>query len=510
MTTRKELIGVLGERYREGSRAERSAILDQLVEITGYHRKHTIRCLRGTCSSGDRRPRARIYDEAVEQALLVLWETSDRLCGKRLRPILPTLVEAAERHGHLHLDPLVRERLLRVSAATIDRILARKPAQDGARGRRRVGMGSAIRRSIPVRTFADWHNPPPGFLEVDMVEHCGSRKVDGDFVHSLVLTDIATGWTECVALPCRSQELIVQAIREVERVLPFAILGIDTDNDSAFMGEALYHYCQDRGIDQTRSRAYKKNDQAWVEQKNGAIVRRMVGYGRLRGPLATQRLARLYAQTRWFINGFQPSFKLISKTRDGARVRKQYDPPKTPLERLLAANVLSEARSVQIQAVYRSLDPIALIQGIREVQKQIADLVDQESPRPHDDIATDTQTFLKALKSSWKQAEVRPTHVARPRPARHWRTRKDPLAAVWPRIELWLEQEPELSATVILARLAKDAANSGVDDAQLRTLQRRIKRWRADQVDRLLHLPWSISATDHEETKRLEELPDFG
>ena len=152
-----------------------------------------------------------------------------------------------------------------------------------------------------------------------------------------MLTDIATSWPGCVALPCRSQELIVQAIRAVERVLPFAILGIDTDNDSAFKGEALYHYCQDRGIDQTRSRAYKKSDQAWVEQKSGAIVRRMVGYGRLRRPFATPRLTELYDQARSFIKGFQPSFKLISKTRDGARVRKQYDSPKTPWEQLFWA-----------------------------------------------------------------------------------------------------------------------------------------------------------------------------
>jgi len=488
MATRKELVEVLGKRYRECSRGERSGILDQLVEITGYHRKHAIRCLRKGNSGGARGRRPRIYDEAVEQALLLFWETSDRLCGKRLRPILPTLIEAAERHGHLRLDPHVRERLLQVSAATIDRILARNPPQDGTRKRRRAGIGSAIRRSIPVRTFADWNSPPPGFLEVDMVEHCGSRKVDGDFVHSLVLTDIATGWTECVALPCRSQELIVQAIREVELVLPFPILGIDTDNDSAFMGQALYHYCQDRGIDQTRSRAYKKNDQAWVEQKNGAIVRRMVGYGRLRGSLATQRLAGLYERTRWFINGFQPSFKLISKTREGARVRKKYDDPKTPLERLLAANILREEHSAQLQDHHRSLDPIALLQDIRETQRQIADMLDRDTPRANE-MAQDTKTFLGALRTAWKHAEVRPTHEVRPRPPRHWRTRKDPLADVWPQVELWLEREPELSATVVLARLIEGEVTAGIDSTLLRTLQRRVKQWRAAQVDRLLHMP---------------------
>lgn len=166
-------------------------------------------------------------------------------------------------------DPELGELRSPANIASTLSAVCREKARAGIRRRRRVDMGSAIRRSIPNRIIADWHNPPPGFLEADLVEHCGARRVDGDFVHTLILTDIATRWIECVALPCRSQELIVQAIRAVERVLTFAILGIDTDNDSAFMGEALYHYCQDRGIDQTRSRAYDKNDQSWVEQKNG-------------------------------------------------------------------------------------------------------------------------------------------------------------------------------------------------------------------------------------------------
>ncbi|MCR1347484.1 hypothetical protein NRY68_17170 [Acidithiobacillus ferrooxidans] len=243
-----------------------------------------------------------------------------------------------------------------------------------------------------------------------------------------------------------------------------------------------------------------------MEQKNGAIVRRIVGYGRLRGQLATQRLAGLYEQTRWFINGFQPSFKLISKTREGARVRKKYDNPKTPLERLLAANILSEEHSAQLQDHHRSLDPIALLQDIREAQRQLADMVDREPPRPTE-MAQDTKTFLGALRTAWKHAEVRPTHEVRPHPPRHWRTRKDPLADMWPRVELWLEQEPELSATVVLARLIEDEATAGVDSAQLRTLQRRIKQWRAVQVDRLLHRPRPSSTKNHGEAESCADEP---
>ena len=294
MATRKELIEAVGARYRSAPMSDRKKILDEFVALTGYHRKHVIRLLSGAPEDGSqRRPRNRLYDEAVRQALIVLWEAGDRICGKRLKPLIPVLIDAMERHGHLELDPSIKEALLRVSAATIDRALRElRACIDGLR-KRRTGVGAAIRRSIPVRTFADWRNPPPGFFEVDMVEHCGGPKTDGDYVHTLVLTDIARGWTECIAMPVRNQSLIVEALTVAENELPFAMLGIDTDNDSAFMNQTVFDCCKDKGLEQTRSRAYKKNDQAWVEQKNGAIVRRLVGYGRLSWLAATRALAQL-------------------------------------------------------------------------------------------------------------------------------------------------------------------------------------------------------------------------
>ena len=180
-----------------------------------------------------------------------------------------------------------------------------------------------------------------------MVEHCGGAKTDGDFVHSLVLTDIASGWTECIAMPVRNQSLVVEAIAIAAADLPFAMLGVDTDNDSAFMNQTVFDYCKDNGLEQTRSRAYKKNDQAWVEQKNGAIVRRLVGYGRLSGLAATQALAQLYGASRLYVNFFQPSFKLKSKTRDGARVSKTYHAPATPCDRLLGFALHQRGGEVQ-------------------------------------------------------------------------------------------------------------------------------------------------------------------
>ena len=255
MTTRKELVEALRERYRSAAFGDRITILDEFVALTGYHRKHAIRVLREEVATAKAaRTRNRLYDEAVRQALTVLWETADRVCGKRLKALIPMLDDAMERHGHLDLDPVIEIKVMQVSAATIDRVLA--PARlhiDGQR-KRRKGVGAAIRRSIPVRTFADWRDPPPGFFEIDMVEHCGGVKTDGDFVHTLTMTDIASGWTECVAMRVREQMLIVEAFDRVATVLPFAMLGVDSDNDSAFMSQSVFDYCKGHAASSRRAR----------------------------------------------------------------------------------------------------------------------------------------------------------------------------------------------------------------------------------------------------------------
>src|SRR5438270_2854977 len=274
------------------------------------------------------RPGRRIYHEAVREALIVVWEASDRICGKRLRPLLPTLVEAMERHGHVQLAPEVRTRLLAMSAATIDRALRDIRQQAGTATRRRAAPSAAIRRSVPVRTFADWTDPPPGFVEAELVAHSGPT-AKGSFVQTLMLTDIATGWTECAPLLVREQGVLTKVLDEVRKLMPFPLLGFDSDDDSVFINETVRDYCQAANIAFTRCRPYRKNDQAWVEQKNGAVVRRIVGYRRLEGLEAAAGLAKLYATTRRFVNFFQPSFKLAEKEREGAKVRKRYHPPAT-------------------------------------------------------------------------------------------------------------------------------------------------------------------------------------
>ncbi len=342
LTTRQELTVAIGERYRAADRKGKKAILDEFAKVTGYHRKHAIRVLRGNKKLVQRKPAGqRIYQEAVEESLIVVWEAADRICGKRLKAAMPTLVEAMERHRHLRLEETVRGLLLSMSAATIDRRLKRVREQAFGTRRQKRPL-NRIRRLVAVRTFADWEELRPGFMEVDLVAHCGAKMV-GSFVHTLVLTDVASGWTECIALPVREQTLIVEAINAVQTRLPFPLLGLDTDNDSAFMNDTLWDYCQQRNIVFTRCRAYRKNDQAWVEQKNGAIVRKLIGYGRLEGLAAAAALRRLYEASRFYVNFFQPSFKLKGKEREGAKVRKHYQAPETPFRRLVMLDGFPEA-----------------------------------------------------------------------------------------------------------------------------------------------------------------------
>ena len=486
MAARDELVAAIAGRYAQGDRSERGRILDEFTAVTGFHRKHAMRLLRVGLVNRRSGPRLgrRVYDEAVREVLIVVWEASDRICGKRLRPLLPILVEAMERHGHLQLVPEVRTRLLAISAATIDRRLRDIRQQAGTATRRRSPPSAAIRRSVPVRTFDGWDDPSPGFVEADLVAHSGPV-ARGSFVQTLVLTDIATGWTECAPLLVREQRLLTEVLSEVRKLLPFSLLGLDTDNDSVFMNETVRDYCKQVGIEFTRCRPYRKNDQAWVEQKNGAVVRRTIGYRRFEGLEAAAAMARLYAAMRLFVNFFQPSFKLAAKSRDGAQVRKRYHPPATPCERLLADPRTTEEVRRHVNELRATLDPVRLLQQIRAAQQQLVDIADRpalgETAKP---TSPTLEQFLSGLRTAWKEGEVRPTNVAKPKLKRS-RRRPDPFAAVTTELRGWFEAEPWHTSRELLERLQTQCP--GVyPDGRLRTLQRRLKEWRREAAHRMV------------------------
>lgn len=454
MATRDELAAAVAERYSRSGQSERGWILDEFVAVTGHHRKHAMRLLRGGDGSAERKGRrGHVYGAAVREVLIVLWEASDRVCGKRLRPLLPVLVAAMERHGHLRLAPEVRVGVLAMSAATIDRMLREVRAEAGGKPRRRTPPSAAVRRSVPVRTFSDWKDPAPGFFEADLVAHSGPTS-RGSYVQTLVLTDIATGWTECAPLLVREQVLVTEVLDEVRRVLPFALLGFDTDNDTAFMNETVRDYCAAAGAEFTRCRPYRKNDQAFVEQKNGAAVRRMVGYRRLEGLEAAAALAELYRSARLFVNFFQPSFKLAEKSRDGAVVRKRYHAPATPCQRMLAHGRVPEEAKARLRAMHAALDPVRLLRAIRAAQERLVEIADRAPGEARAAPAAPTlEAFLAGLRTAWRDGEARPTARPKPKAARWWRTRPDPFEGAWPQLWAWFDEAPDRTARELLDRL---------------------------------------------------------
>jgi len=368
---KRELVCQIAPRYREASSALKEIILDEFVAATGYARKYAIRLLNHPVELKltIERPRPPRYGPEVQQALHLTWTAANHMCAKRLMPFLPTLVESLERHGHLHLSEQCRNQLLSMSPATADRILRPYRKQE-RRGISTTRSGTLLKKQIPIRTFQDWNEVKPGFLEADLVAHCGTQ-ADGSFLFTLALTDVATGWTECLPLLNRGQEAVVAALARAQQLLPFPILGIDTDNGSEFINMKRLSYCEREHITITLGRPQKSNDQCYVEQKNGQMVRQVVGYDRFVGELAYRQLTELYRALRVYVNCFQPSMKLQTKQREGSKVRRTYDQAQTPMQRLLASGALSPKKQQELLRITEALDPLRLLHQLEHLQKAL-------------------------------------------------------------------------------------------------------------------------------------------
>ena len=371
----REYVEALRGRYTLASKKEKGRILDEFTKVTACHRKAAIRLLRGGNQPrrNRRRGRPRLYGVAVAEALRVAWEATDRLCSRRLHPFLPELIAVLRRHGDGRMAAEVTDQLCQMSPSTIDRLLRpwRQP------GRRRslstTRPGSLLKNSIPIRTFADWEENRPGFLEVDLVSHCG-ESTEGFYLTTLSTVDVASGWSECMGVWGKGQQRVGAAVHRVRQRLPFPLLGLDSDNGSEFINHHLYSYCQREGITFTRSRSYKKNDSCHVEQKNWSVVRRLVGYDRYNSRPALEVLNRVYDLTRLYVNFFQPVMKLVNKSRQGAKVHKVYDTAQTPYQRLLNAGILTEAKRQEMAAAYHGLNPVILLQQINENLERLWDI----------------------------------------------------------------------------------------------------------------------------------------
>jgi transposase InsO family protein len=364
-----EYAAALRPRYRAAGRGEKGRILDEFCETTGLHRKAAIRLLNHDClAKGRRSGRPRTYGPDVLEPLHLVWQVGDRMCGKLLKAAMPELLSSLERHGELRLTDGMRTSLLSMSAATIDRLLKRRlRRQSDLLPRRKTPAEPSLKAEVPIRTWSEWQDAKPGELQADLVLHCGEIP-DGFFLSTLCAVDVASGWTEHEAIWGHGKQRVGTGMHHIQQRLPFPLRALHTDNGSEFINHTLVPWCRQEGIHLTRGRAYKKNDQAWVEQRNWQTVRRLVGYGRLDSKAAHQLLGKLYPLLDLQMNFFRPLRKLTSKTRQGAKLLKCYDEPHTPYQRLLASGALSSQAQARIDRQLAQLNPA-------ELQRQIDHLL---------------------------------------------------------------------------------------------------------------------------------------
>jgi hypothetical protein len=383
----REYLAAQRERYQRASRETRRTLLDEIVAVTGYHRKAVIRHLGQSRSPHPgARPvgRPRRYGPAVAAAATVLWEAAGQIGAKRLQPFVPELLDRLTAWGELRLPPATAALLQRASTSTLERLLAAARRTRPRRGLSTTRPGSWLRSQIPIRTFAEWTDVEPGFLEVDLVAHCGSSGA-GFFLHTLCAVDVATGWVELQPVWGKGHYRVKAALHDIRRRLPVPLRGLDTDNGGEFINRPLYYYCFREGITFTRSRAYRKNDSAHVEQKNGAVVRAWIGHDRYACKAAYAQLARVYGLLRAHVNFFQPVQRLVHKVRHGARVHRVYDRAQTPYQRLTATRALNPGARDQLAADYAALNPLRLR---RDLDATLTTLWRLISPLPTPSTAT--------------------------------------------------------------------------------------------------------------------------
>ena len=359
--SKRELVETIRPRYLKAPRKEKSSIIDEFIAITGSHRKYAIRLLRRgyPARKKKRSGRKKKYQGDVVQVLAQIWEICGRICSKRLKPFLPEMVAVLERHKEMEFTAEVKEMLLSMSCATIDRCL-QKERFEKKRGVSATKPGTLLKKAIAVKTFADWNEDRPGFMEVDLVAHCGGS-VEGQFCYTLTAVDIFTGWTECLAVKNRTQEAVFDQIIQLRERLPFPLLGLDSDNGGEFINDILYRYCLNEKITFTRSRPYRKNDQAHVEQKNWSVVRRTVGYDRYETPEQLSLLQTIYADLRCYVNFFQPVLKSVGRKQlEQHKFIKVYDRAATPLQRTLRSEELTVQSKARLINAYFQCNPVAL------------------------------------------------------------------------------------------------------------------------------------------------------
>jgi hypothetical protein len=369
--SKQEYLEAIRWRYRKARRAGKTRILDEFCQVCGHHRKHAIRLLREESGRPRSKPgRPCQYEGPEREVLEVIWLTANRPCAVRLKAALPVWVPWYEReHGMIPLT--VKEKLKAISPRTLDRVMRPVRKRHGTRGKCGTRPGSLLRHQIPIKTeHADVTQP--GVMEADTVAHCGNS-LDGDFVWSLTLTDVFSGWTHNRAIWNKGYEGVKEALTDIERWMPFRLTGFHSDNGGEFINHHLIRYLHERDLPValSRGRPYHKNDTARVEQKNYTHVRLLLGYGRIGDQQLIPSINGLYRLWEYFNNFFSPTLKLVEKTKVGSRYLKTYDSPQTPYQRLMASSAVNEGRKTILTEQFCKLNPFALKRQIDSLQRKI-------------------------------------------------------------------------------------------------------------------------------------------
>lgn len=386
---KQKITKMLSRRYQKVRKKEKVKILDEYIRLTKYNRAYgsyllnnwgkKIRVITpvgdmvfvmGKRSKKKTKDRKKVYGKETLKPLKKLWIISGMICGKLLKKFIKDNLELLRKFGEIKVNKKEWEKLLSISPATIDRMLSEEKKRLELKARSGTKPGTLLKKNIPIRTFAQWDKKKPGFLEIDLVSHNGGDP-RGEFIQTLNGTDINTTWTETVAVKNKAQVYVFEGIQDIRGRLPYRLLGIDSDNGSEFINHELYRYCVKEKITFTRSRANKKNDNCYVEQKNYSIVRKTVWYYRYEGVVELELLNKIYRNLRLMTNYFIPTMKLVSKERIGGKVIRKYDKPQTPYDRVLESPYVKKEKKEELKKEREKLNPAQIRRELIKLQNRL-------------------------------------------------------------------------------------------------------------------------------------------
>lgn len=379
MHSREQYLARVREEYRKAGKRAKTRLLNEARKRTGLNRKVLIRKLAHAPkpNPGKRGPRKATYGAEVVTALVKVWEIFDYPCGQRLAPALREQLDRLRQAREVQCSEEVAAKLKRVSPKSIDRLLEREKRVRGLKQNRNPSLHPLLYQKVPVKVASEWDTQQVGNLQVDYVLHSG-RAAGGEFLHTVSVADIATGWWECEAILRRTQEATRDGMDRIRKRLPFRILEIHPDNDQGMINGLMWRYCKGAKIKMSRSRPYKKNDNAWVEQRNWTHVRKQVGYRRMDSQAELEALRELYEKLRLYKNFFQPTMKLVDKTREGGKIRRKYDQPRTPYQRLIESGQLKASAKKQLQQQYESLNVAELRRQVETLKDRLFTLIEKK------------------------------------------------------------------------------------------------------------------------------------